>query len=107
MKLKKLCGAFARSTGQPCKAKALVNGRCKNHGGMSTGPKTLEGRLAVSLATKQRMAAGQGKTALAGFYRWLDSGGRLLLSKRAKARETRKRLHRLMSQFPNASRTRA
>jgi hypothetical protein len=107
VKLKKLCGAFARSTGQPCKAKALVNGRCKNHGGMSTGPKTLEGRQAVSTATKQRMAAGQAKTALAGFYLWLEGGGRLLLSKRAKARETRKRMQRLMSQFPNASRTRA
>jgi hypothetical protein len=38
------CGAYARSTGQPCKAKALPNGRCKNHGGMSTGPKTPEGK---------------------------------------------------------------
>ena len=107
MKLKKLCGAFARSTGQPCKAKALANGRCKNHGGMSTGPKTAEGRQVVSRATKQRMAAGQAKSALVGFYRWLNAGGRLLLSKRAKARETRKRLQRLMGQFPNASRTRA
>jgi 2-polyprenyl-3-methyl-5-hydroxy-6-metoxy-1,4-benzoquinol methylase len=62
---------------------------------------------AVSQATKQRMAAGQAKKALEGFNRWLNAGGRLLLSKRAKARETRKRLHRLMSQFPNASRTRA
>lgn len=103
----KRCGAFARSTGQPCKAKALANGRCKNHGGMSTGPKTVEGRQAVSTATRQRMAAGQAKTALEGFYRWLEAGGRLLLSKRAKARETRKRIQRLMSQFPNASRTRA
>jgi len=53
------------------------------------------------------MAAGQAKNALAGFYRWLETGGRLLLSKRAKARETRKRLQRLWSQLPNASRTRA
>ena len=107
VKKKHTCGAFARSTSQPCKAKALANGRCKNHGGMSTGPKTVEGRQAVSQATKQRMAAGQAKKALEGFNRWLNAGGRLLLSKRAKARETRKRLHRLMSQFPNASRTRA
>jgi len=105
--MKQRCGAFARSTGQPCKAKALVNGRCKNHGGMSTGPKTLQGRQAVSQATKQRMASGQAKTALEGFYRWLEAGGRLLLSKRAKARETRKRLQQLLSQLPNASRTRA
>ena len=32
------CGAHARSTGKPCVAKAMLNGRCKNHGGMSTGP---------------------------------------------------------------------
>ena len=106
MKPKHRCGAFARSTGQPCKAKALANGRCKNHGGMSTGPKTVEGRQAVAQATSQRMAAGQAKIALQGFYLWLEAGGRLLLSKRAKVRETRKRIQRLMSQFPNASRTR-
>jgi len=43
------CGAYARSTGQPCKALALINGRCRNHGGMSTGPKTPKGK-ARSLA---------------------------------------------------------
>jgi hypothetical protein len=107
VKLKKRCGAFARSTGQPCKAKALVNGRCKNHGGLSTGPKTLEGRQAVAKATSKRMALGQAQKALEGFNRWLEAGGRLFLSNRAKARETRKRIQRLMAQFPNASRTRA
>lgn len=40
---KKICGAYARSTGKPCQAKAMANGRCKNHGGMSTGPRTLSG----------------------------------------------------------------
>ena len=39
------CGAYARSTGLPCRAKALKNGRCKLHGGLSTGPKTQEGKL--------------------------------------------------------------
>ncbi len=38
------CGAHARTTGCPCRAKALANGRCKNHGGLSTGPKTAEGK---------------------------------------------------------------
>lgn len=38
MRFKVLCGAHARSTGQPCKAKALANGRCRLHGGLSTGP---------------------------------------------------------------------
>jgi len=89
------CGAFARSTGQPCKAKALTNGRCKNHGGMSTGPKTPEGRQAIAEATRQRMASGQRERALEGFYRWLEGGGREMLSRLAKNREKRKRWERM------------
>jgi len=34
-----LCGAYARSTGEPCKRFAGKNGRCKLHGGKSTGAK--------------------------------------------------------------------
>ncbi|MEY8747019.1 HGGxSTG domain-containing protein [Bacillales bacterium AN1005] len=37
---KSQCGAKTRS-GEPCKRKALANGRCRLHGGKSTGPKTL------------------------------------------------------------------
>ena len=95
MKTKSLCGAYARSTGLPCKAKALPNGRCKNHGGMSTGPKTPDGRHAIAKATKQRMASGQQKRALEGFYRWLEGGGREILSRLAKNREKRERWQRL------------
>ena len=65
------CGAHARSTGQPCQAKALANGRCNLHGGASTGPRTPEGRAAVAEATRQRMASGQRIRALEGFYAWL------------------------------------
>ena len=92
------CGAYARSTGLPCQAKALGNGRCKNHGGLSTGPKTLLGRAKVAEATRQRMASGQRKQALEGFYRWLNTGGRATLSRLALAREKRKRWHRLNHQ---------
>ncbi len=38
------CGAKAKSTERPCRARALANGRCKYHGGLSTGPKTPKGR---------------------------------------------------------------
>ena len=86
MTLKLKCGAYARSTGQPCQAKALANGRCKNHGGMSTGPKTPAGRQAIAKATRQRMASGQLQRALEGFYRWLDDDGRDYLSSLAKQR---------------------
>jgi hypothetical protein len=105
MKLKVKCEAYARTTGNPCQAKALTNGRCKNHGGMSTGPKTQEGRQAIAQATRQRMAAGQRIRVLEGFYHWIEGGGALILSRLAKAREFKKRLKRLQDHLPNASRT--
>ncbi|MBC7945603.1 MAG: hypothetical protein H7X91_10165 [Burkholderiales bacterium] len=38
------CGAKTRK-GTPCKQKAIYgNGRCKFHGGLSTGPRTAEGK---------------------------------------------------------------
>jgi hypothetical protein len=85
----KRCGAHARSTGQPCQAKALANGRCKNHGGMSTGPQTQEGKLAIAEATAKRMACGQKERALEGFQAWLNAGGRERLSNVAKQRNKR------------------
>lgn len=48
------CGAKTRA-GTPCKRRDLHrSGRCKLHGGLSTGPKTLEG--------KRRSALNTGKT---------------------------------------------
>ena len=37
------CGARCKRTGKPCRAAAMPNGRCKVHGGKSTGPRTPEG----------------------------------------------------------------
>ncbi|MFM9991836.1 MAG: HGGxSTG domain-containing protein [Burkholderiaceae bacterium] len=96
MRQKIKCGAYARTTGNPCQAKALTDGRCVRHGGASTGAKTLEGRNAIAEATRQRMASGQQERVLAGFYRWLEGGGREMLSRLAKNREKRKRWERLM-----------
>jgi ribosomal protein L32 len=36
------CGAKTRAH-TPCKAPAMPNGRCRMHGGASTGPRTAEG----------------------------------------------------------------
>lgn len=36
------CGAKTRR-GTPCQCPAMANGRCRLHGGLSTGPKTPEG----------------------------------------------------------------
>jgi hypothetical protein len=43
-KLRKICGAKNRK-GLPCQCKLLLKGgKCKFHGGMSTGAKTPEGK---------------------------------------------------------------
>jgi hypothetical protein len=44
----RLCNAKTRS-GRPCRSLALANGRCKWHGGRSTGPRTPEGKRRVTL----------------------------------------------------------
>ena len=89
-----ICGAKNRQ-GNPCQCKRLFRGnKCRFHGGLSTGPKTAAGRRAIAMATRQRMASGQQERALAGFYAWLDEGGRQTLSRYAAARERRKRTHR-------------
>ena len=86
MRNKIKCGAHARSTGLPCQAKALANGRCKNHGGMSTGPRTADGKKAIGEATAKRLTSGQRERALEGFQAWLNAGGREYLSNLAKQR---------------------
>jgi hypothetical protein len=48
------CGAKTRA-GTPCKQKGLyLNGRCKFHGGLSTGPRTQMGKRRSSLNWKKR-----------------------------------------------------
>jgi hypothetical protein len=48
-----LCAAKTRK-GAPCKALALPNGRCRFHGGMSTGPKSAEGKAKALANLKNR-----------------------------------------------------
>jgi hypothetical protein len=48
------CGAYARSTGKPCQAPPRANGRCKLHGGKSTGPRTPEGKARIAEANRRR-----------------------------------------------------
>lgn len=38
------CGAHCRTTGQPCRNWAMANGRCRMHGGKSTGRPQVHGR---------------------------------------------------------------
>lgn len=55
------CGARSKRTGNPCRLVALcAGGRCRFHGGLSTGPKTAEGKaraLAACAAGRERAAS--------------------------------------------------
>ncbi len=46
----KPCGARTRS-GKPCRGSAMKNGRCRMHGGPSTGPRTPEGKERSRMAS--------------------------------------------------------
>ena len=49
-KINGTCGAHSRSTGKPCKMMAVKpGGRCRIHGGLSTGPRTIKGKKQSSL----------------------------------------------------------
>jgi transcriptional regulator with XRE-family HTH domain len=50
------CGARTRK-GLPCKRPAYPNGRCRNHGGLSTGARTAEGKARCIEATRRRWGA--------------------------------------------------
>ncbi len=56
------CGARTRK-GTPCRGMALANGRCRFHGGLSTGPRTLEGRARIAAAQRKRWAKTRGEIA--------------------------------------------
>ena len=45
------CGARTR-TGECCRQPAMRNGRCRMHGGLSTGPRTAEGRARCAAARR-------------------------------------------------------
>lgn len=45
------CGAKARQANhQPCRQPSMKNGRCRLHGGFSSGPKTPEGKARSAAA---------------------------------------------------------
>ena len=60
-RLRPVCGARTRS-GKPCQGKPVWdevndrprNGRCRLHGGLSTGPKSADGRRKVGDAARER-----------------------------------------------------
>ena len=58
------CGARMRTTGLPCQAQPVrgltkageLKRRCRWHGGLSTGPRTAEGKARIADAQRQRWA---------------------------------------------------
>lgn len=48
------CGAHCRTTGQPCKNACMPNGRCRMHGGKSTGRPVKHGFFAAADALERR-----------------------------------------------------
>jgi hypothetical protein len=53
-----LCGAHCRTTGEPCKNHQMPNGRCRMHGGKSTGRPTTSGLFTKKvIEDRQRMVA--------------------------------------------------
>ncbi|MET0988021.1 MAG: HGGxSTG domain-containing protein [Steroidobacteraceae bacterium] len=62
------CGAHSRRTGQPCRAPAMKNGRCRMHGGKA-GRKPMHGRY-----SKARIEANRRCRLLLRLLRELASG---------------------------------
>jgi hypothetical protein len=61
---KVICGAKTRS-GEPCKKAALKNGRCRLHGGKSTGPKDRVKRSEQMKGNKNAVKTGEYETIIA------------------------------------------
>jgi hypothetical protein len=52
------CGAHCRTTGESCKNAAMANGRCRMHGGKSTGRPVIHGRYGKdAIQERQRVLA--------------------------------------------------
>jgi len=48
------CGAYARQTGKPCRQPAMANGRCRLHGGKSTGRPITTGKKTKAYLTQRK-----------------------------------------------------
>ena len=59
------CGARTRA-GHPCQRKGRgAGGRCPNHGGLSTGPRTKQGRAKISHVQRLRWTRWRARRAIA------------------------------------------
>ena len=84
------CGARTRA-GCPCRQPAMKNGRCRLHGGLSTGPRTQEGRRRARTA---RLVHGYRSAALIGLRSRAVHAARRLRALTAAARPAGHGVHR-------------
>jgi len=77
LKLAPRCGARARTTGCPCCAPAMANGRCRMHGGRSTGPRTPEGMARMTAAQTTHGRSGAWKRRMGRYVSTVAARGRL------------------------------
>ena len=75
------CGAKNRG-GKPCRAPAMANGRCRCHGGKSTGPRSPEGRARSAAANFKRGNTTAPKRAEQRYLRTLINRNRLICQAR-------------------------
>jgi hypothetical protein len=71
------CGARNRA-GNPCGNKPLPNGRCRFHGGLSTGPRTAEGIERIRAARTKHGAYGADMREVRAMIRVLGRANRSL-----------------------------
>ncbi len=76
------CEARTRR-GTPCQCPAMRNGRCRLHGGLSTGPKTAEGVERIRRASTTHGRRSQAARAERQYLRILTKECRLLLNQLA------------------------
>jgi len=73
------CGACCKRTGRSCLGPAMPNGRCRLHGGMSTGPRTAEGLARMKAAKTRHGAYTAEAAALRDLIRELRTEGKRLV----------------------------
>jgi rRNA maturation protein Nop10 len=73
------CGAKTR-VGTPCRSPAMPNGRCRMHGGCSTGPRTAEGLERMRRANTKHGAYSRERRELMRLIRTLDAAAKRTLA---------------------------
>ncbi len=76
--MERLCGAHTRAGGL-CRKPPMPNGRCRFHGGCSTGPRTVEGRERIREARTIHGGYGAEAMELRDLVRELKAGSKRLV----------------------------